>query len=850
MLRHLLLLTFLACSLSSKAQTVLYVDSSVASSSFGTTWPTAYKTLNEALVVANAGTSSSYIINIAKGTYYPTRLQSGTNRDSAYFIKRDGLELYGGFPTGGGTRNVSANPTILNGNISSATSAADNSHHIMVVAGVTGSDSIVLDGLAFINGRAMTGATVSINGQSVSSNRGGALYSVAVAATLYINNCYFTLDSASTLGGAIYSEATNPVINSSTFASNFATDGGAIWSDITSANRLIACKFNGNRASRNGGAVFSDRFNTGRIPEYTRCTFTSNTAAQFGGAIYESSNRSAPAHFNFSTFTSNSAVAGGAISLASDSTLPAQSSSIKGCIFNANTSTLNGGAISAYYTRINYEIDSSSFSSNRSNGQGGAVYVTTSGTNTLGTISNTTFAQDSAILGGAVYNDAGHLTINRSRFERNVALNGGAVYNFLTTRSPISNSVFAGNQAVATGGAILNFSTDSISSITNCLITGNRAGLRGGGIYDSAAKVSIYNSTIAGNAAPFGNGIANLSNTTLHVGNSIVWEGATNNIFTIGTNTTVSNSIVQSGFTGLNNLTADPLFVSPLPSSAAPTTSGDYHLLGCSPAINSGNNNSVTTTTDLDGNVRIYDTVVDRGAYEYPIDYPSAITGDTSLCAGNLISLGNYTAGGTWISSATAVATVNASGQLTGVAPGTTTITYTITNACPVTITKTIHVDTVNSTVTLSGSTLTSNQSGANYQWLNCLSGMSPVSGQTSQSFTPSATGQYAVAVSRNGCTDTSTCFTVIGVGVKSTNSLAASLILFPNPASNTLNIQTISQTLTRIRLADLTGKTLLQAIPTSPTTILNLAGYVAGLYLLEVSNGTEKYTARISIVH
>ncbi|NCX95084.1 MAG: T9SS C-terminal target domain-containing protein [Chitinophagia bacterium] len=61
---------------------------------------------------------------------------------------------------------------------------------------------------------------------------------------------------------------------------------------------------------------------------------------------------------------------------------------------------------------------------------------------------------------------------------------------------------------------------------------------------------------------------------------------------------------------------------------------------------------------------------------------PPSITGTSSICSGNTSALANAVAGGTWSSSNTALATVNASGVVTGVDEGSPTISYTLINAC------------------------------------------------------------------------------------------------------------------------------------------------------------------------
>ena len=66
------------------------------------------------------------------------------------------------------------------------------------------------------------------------------------------------------------------------------------------------------------------------------------------------------------------------------------------------------------------------------------------------------------------------------------------------------------------------------------------------------------------------------------------------------------------------------------------------------------------------------------------IPNPGTISGASSVCAGTSTTYtSNGTAGGSWLSLSTSVATVNAStGVVTGVAAGNSTIRYTVTNTC------------------------------------------------------------------------------------------------------------------------------------------------------------------------
>ena len=63
-----------------------------------------------------------------------------------------------------------------------------------------------------------------------------------------------------------------------------------------------------------------------------------------------------------------------------------------------------------------------------------------------------------------------------------------------------------------------------------------------------------------------------------------------------------------------------------------------------------------------------------------PLPIVAAINGNNTVCVGSTISLSNATSGGVWGSGTTSVGTINATGVLTGVSSGATTISYTVTN--------------------------------------------------------------------------------------------------------------------------------------------------------------------------
>jgi hypothetical protein len=158
--------------------TTLYVDQSVSSSGNGSTWATALKTLDEALFIAH-NCSGVTTINVAAGTYSPTKkpyasgveMTTSDARDVTFHLP-NGVALYGGFPNGGGTRNIATNPTILSGDFNSddvvtgsgstlsITNNGENAYH--VVLSVSDAATTILDGFTVSGGNANVNSNITI----------------------------------------------------------------------------------------------------------------------------------------------------------------------------------------------------------------------------------------------------------------------------------------------------------------------------------------------------------------------------------------------------------------------------------------------------------------------------------------------------------------------------------------------------------------------------------------------------------------------------------------------------------------------------------------------------------------
>ncbi len=137
------------------------------------------------------------------------------------------------------------------------------------------------------------------------------------------------------------------------------------------------------------------------------------------------------------------------------------------------------------------------FSSNRANGDGGALYNYCSYCTSSPSLVNVTFSGNQAgSSGGAMYNYRTSPSLLNVTFSGNQATDGGAMYNnaYYSTSSPsLVNVTFSGNRANRDGGALYNYGSFGTSSpsLVNVTFSGNQAGSGGGAMYNYGTAYSI-----------------------------------------------------------------------------------------------------------------------------------------------------------------------------------------------------------------------------------------------------------------------------------------------------------------------------------------------------------------------
>ena len=136
----------------------------------------------------------------------------------------------------------------------------------------------------------------------------------------------------------------------------------------------------------------------------------------------------------------------------------------------------------------------------------------------------------------------------------------------------------------------------------------------------------------------------------------------------------------------------------------------------------------------------------------------------------------------------------------------------------------------------------------ATYEWLDCDNGNTPIVGEISQSYTPTITGNYAVAVTLNGCTDTSACVLVDFTGLESLNN--ADFTIYPNPGNGIFNVKFSNNGDYDVDVFDVSGKLVYHINQlSSANNNLNLSNLEKGGYHVRISNGDNSVTKNLVIM-
>jgi hypothetical protein len=618
-----------------------YVNSAATGQNTGANWPNAFTNLHDAFIVAQDGDE----VWVAQGVYHP----SETGNRALRFEPLSGVRLYGGF-TGIETqltdRPVDGKSTI-DGDIGVPGDSLDNSYNLMYL--YHPDSTTLIDGFVFRN--AVANNPAGTNGQIGLS--GAALYIDGANSIAYplIRNCAFENNTAQRDGGAVYingagTGSVSPGFEYCVFRANKSSNGqggavyknGASWWDRPID--FLRCSFEKNKAV-NGGCIYDFEQIRSDSLQITMCKFEQNIALIQGAILFcPSARATGVTAFTFISDTINNNINREYIALNNNISSGILNISMVSCIFNNILPINDGPFILAFSKDLTISnIDSCTISNTTLSFEFAALDDNKNKIKSISKFRNNNILKDNNL-------QCNYRNFNQKLIISNNKLQNSSFFfdsNFLNNDVKIDNIVE--NNLITNSLFELVFDSALISN--NCFNNSNlrfRFRLLSKLINNTFTQDTFLNSNI-------------ILKSKMQINNSIMFNifrptlggfNSNNFFYYLSDSIFLSNCLFSDSidvtkiyYDSTTLFQTNPLFRNP--------AAQDYRLSACSPAINAGNNaivNSIGLLTDLNGDPRIQEGVVDIGAYEHTfVPGPQTLQVD-AVCHPNDQGAINWTLGG------------------------------------------------------------------------------------------------------------------------------------------------------------------------------------------------------------
>ena len=378
-------------------------------------------------------------------------------------------------------------------------------------------------------GGVFTGTTFSGN---TAGDGGGAITFYGINASILIDDCDITGNTATNSGGGLYANSfyygsTLTIANSTITGNTAGGDGGGVYfGDSDGTLKIISSTISNNTAADDGGGVYFENDSEAAVIEITDSSITGNTAtAGVGGGVHLYLDEGT-ANFTDTVITGNTAGdSGGGLAIFQNNTDLDGKVTIVGSTISGNTAANDGGGVLWSTTSSSNTGDliirDSNISGNvATTGDGGGVWIET------GDFYGTILLEDTTITGNTADGRGGGLGLDVDDFYSQIRIVGSTISGNTATTGEgggvfllasgfyggvlISESTISGNTAGTDGGGVYFYDDEADAALTieSSTISGNTAADDGGGIwfYSDDGLLVVKNSTVSGNTATAGDG--------------------------------------------------------------------------------------------------------------------------------------------------------------------------------------------------------------------------------------------------------------------------------------------------------------------------------------------------------
>lgn len=142
----------------------------------------------------------------------------------------------------------------------------------------------------------------------------------------------------------------------------------------------------------------------------------------------------------------------------------------------------------------------------------------------------------------------------------------------------------------------------------------------------------------------------------------------------------------------------------------------------------------------------------------------------------------------------------------------------------------------IDTTLFIDDRLIVSNEMNADYQWITCSSSNLWINGEINREYVANTDGNFAVIITKDGCTKTSSIANIMSVAVAE-NKIANIVKYYPNPVIDKVTIELnhfISNT--SISIVDITSKELFKIDEIVTTQVeLDLSSFSSGIYFVKI---------------